>query len=68
MMLPVMGGHHVACHFADRVTPEAAADASEVVVPVGLEAAGVAEDAPVTSIAGADVAIGDEAPATTPEP
>jgi oligopeptide transport system ATP-binding protein len=67
-MVPVMGGHHVACHFADRVTPEAAADASEVVVPVSLEAAGSAEEAPITSIAGADVAIGEEAPAKTPEP
>ncbi len=51
----IAGGHRVACHFAETVTPEAAAAAAHVVVPVALAVEGVAAEAPLAAIAGADV-------------
>jgi oligopeptide/dipeptide ABC transporter ATP-binding protein len=51
----IAGGHKVACHFAESVTPEAAADAAQIVVPVALAAEGAAADAPLATIAGAEV-------------
>ena len=51
----IAGGHRVACHFAETVTPEAAAEAAHVVVPVALAVEGVAADAPLAAIAGAEV-------------
>jgi oligopeptide/dipeptide ABC transporter ATP-binding protein len=49
------GGHRVACHFAETVTPEAAAEAAKVIVPVALAAEGAAAEAPIAAIAGSDV-------------
>ena len=51
----IAGGHRVACHFAETVTPEAAAEAAHVVVPVALAVEGIAADAPLAAIAGAEV-------------
>ena len=51
----IAGGHRVACHFAETVTPEAAAEASHIVVPVALAVEGVAAAAPLAAIAGAEV-------------
>jgi oligopeptide/dipeptide ABC transporter ATP-binding protein len=51
----IAGGHRVACHFAETVTPEAAAEAAHIVVPVALAVEGVAAEAPLAAIAGAEV-------------
>jgi oligopeptide/dipeptide ABC transporter ATP-binding protein len=51
----IAGGHRVACHFAESVTPEGAAEAAHVIVPVALAVEGAAADAPIAAIAGAEV-------------
>jgi oligopeptide/dipeptide ABC transporter ATP-binding protein len=51
----IAGGHRVACHFAETVTPEAAAEAAHVVVPVALAVEGIAAEAPLAAIAGGEV-------------
>ena len=56
----IAGGHRVACHFAENVTPEGAAEASKIVTPVMLTAEAVAEDAHVAPIAGSEVPLTEE--------
>jgi oligopeptide/dipeptide ABC transporter ATP-binding protein len=51
----IAGGHRVSCHFAETVTPAAAAEAAHVIVPVGLRVEGAAAAAPIAAIAGSDV-------------
>ena len=51
----IAGGHRVACHFAESVTPEAAAEAAHIIVPVALAVEGAAAAAPLAAIAGAEV-------------
>ncbi len=50
----IAGGHRVACHFAETVTPAAAAEAARVIVPVALAVEGTAS-APLEAIAGGEV-------------
>jgi len=51
----IAGGHRVSCHFAETVTPEAAAEAAHVIVPVALAVEGAAAAAPLAAIAGGEV-------------
>jgi oligopeptide/dipeptide ABC transporter ATP-binding protein len=53
-MRVIAGGHHVACHFAERVNPDSTAQAAKVVVPVALAADGNVDAAPVSEIGGTE--------------